>query len=172
MVRNVFGDNSAGRHHAVTANGDSGQYDGVGTYPNVIADDDRLGGNALLVNTHGRVAEIVVQRSHCDTLCQIDVAAYAYRTDDGTVNADARIIANGDVAYSIIDAAIRLNDAMTPQSEPAVGGRVHSYAMVYLRTVPPVLIQGSQKPYVPPRACVALVHYQKVQPFLQTGTPF
>ena len=96
----------------MAANGDAGQDDGIGTYPDVIADDYRIGADALFVDAPAGVCKVVVQGGDGDALRQIDVLTDADRPDDGTVDADAGMVANIDVADGIVDTAERLYDTL------------------------------------------------------------
>lgn len=172
MWGNVLCHYGSGSYHAVAAYGDSGQYDGVGTYPHIVADDDGARRDALLVDALGGIEELVVQRRDDDALRQIDVAADAHRTDDGVVDADAGVVANGDVTHGIVDAAVRLDDAVATQTEAAIGWGVHSDAGVNLRPASAILVERGQQADVPSRPGVALVHDDEVEPALQLRTAF
>ena len=146
----------------------SRQDDSIRANPHIVADDYWLRADSLLVYPSRRIFEIVVQRSHRDALSQVYVIADAHRSDDRTVNADARMIANGHVTYCIIDAAVRLNDTLSSQLEISVGWGVHPYTPIDFRPAPPMLIQRCQHPYIPPRPCIPLVHDKIIQKPLQS----
>jgi hypothetical protein len=48
----------------------------------------------------------VIQGRYRDTLRQINMVANRYRTDDRIVNTYAGMVANDDVAHSIVDATV------------------------------------------------------------------
>ena len=156
----------------MAAYGHTWQNHHVGTNPHVVAYDHRLGAHALLVYPFGGVAEVVVQGRHRDALRQVDVVANADRADDGVVEADARVVANDDVAHGIVDAAIRLHHASPAQCKLAIGWGVHPHATVYLRPTSTVLVEWRHQPDVPSGTCIPLVHDEIVQPSLQAWTRF
>jgi hypothetical protein len=163
----IFCNDGTCRYDSMAADGNAGQYDGIGTNPYVVANDDGAGAYPLLVYTAHSVLKVMVQRRHRDALCQVDVVTYADGTNDGAVDADARMVANGDIAHGIVDAAERLNDAAPAQPETAVGWRVHAYAVVYLRAAAAMLVEWGQQPDVPAGTGVALVHDEVVKPSFQ-----
>ena len=110
-IRHILGDNSPCGDNTVGANGHTRQYDGVGSYPDIIADDDLLCRDAQFVNPSARVLKIVVQGRNSDTLSQMHMTANGDRTNNSVMQADARIVTDDNVAHGIIDAAEGLHDA-------------------------------------------------------------
>ena len=130
VVGHVLSDDGTCCYHTVTTNGDARQYDGIGTNPDIVANDNWICANSLFVNAFCGVFEVVVQCGHCDALCKIDVVANADGTNDGTVYSDARVVANSNIAHGVVDAAVRLDDATLAQPETTIGWRVHASAPV------------------------------------------
>ncbi len=108
----------------------------------------------------------MVQGCDSDALSQVDVATHADGADDGAMNADTGVVANGDVADGIVNTAVRLDDAPPAQPEAPIGWGVHPDAMVYLGAMPTLLVEWSQQPDIPPGTCIALVHDDIVNPSL------
>ena len=154
----------------MTTNGDARQDDGIGTNPDVVANDDRLRADTLLVDALGAVFEVMVEGCHCDALCQIDVVADTDRTNDCAVDADAGMVANGDVAHSIVDAAERLDDATLAQPETAIGWRIHAHAPIDFRPAATMLVERCQQADVPSGARIALGHDEVVKESLDVWT--
>ena len=114
----------------------------------------------------------MIEGCHRDALCQIDVASDVYRSDDGTMQANAGITANGDIAHSIVDAAIGFNDTVSSQPEATIGRSVHPDAMVDFRPTTTTLIQRCQQPDIPARTGIALIHDEEIETSLQLRIAF
>ena len=127
VFRNIAGYHGTGSNDDMTADGDTGQDDGIGTNPHIIAYDNRFGGDALLVNPFRCIFKIVVQCCHRNALCQIHMTAYRDRPDNRIVNANAGVVANDNIAHGIVDAAERLYYTMSPQRKLPKGWGVHSH---------------------------------------------
>ena len=147
----------------MTANGDTRQDDRIGTNPYVVANDYGMGADALFIDAFRGVLEVMVQGGHGDALCQIDVVANADGTDNSTMESDAGVVTNGNVANGIVDAAVRLDNATPSQPETTVGWCVHTDAPVYLRPAATMLVEGCQETDIPSWTGVALVHDEVVQ---------
>jgi hypothetical protein len=111
VVGYVFGDDGPCCYHTMPTDSYTWKDDGISTNPYIVANNHWLGADTLYVDAFRGVFEVVVEGCHCDTLRQIDVIANADRTNDCAVNTDAGVIANGNVANSIVDATIRLDNA-------------------------------------------------------------
>ena len=147
----------------MTANGDARKDDGIGTNPYIVANDYRLGIDALLINAFRGVLEIMVQGGHRDALRQVDVVANADRTDDGAMEPDAGIVTNGNVANSIVDATVRFDDTSLAQPETTIGWCIQTDAPVDFRPAATMLVEGCQQADIPSWTGVALVHDEVVQ---------
>ena len=82
------------------------QYYRIGAYPHIVAYDDRLRTDSLLVNSLGGILKVVIESRHRDALCQVHMIANAHGPYHRTMDADAGVVAYHHIAHSIVDAAI------------------------------------------------------------------
>ena len=151
----------------MAADGDTRQYDGISTYPHVIANGNGLCRDTLLVDAQLRIVEVMIEGCHGNALCQIDMTTDSDWPYDGVVQANTCVVADDNIAYGIVDTGERFDYATGPQGEAAIGWSVHPHGTVDDRTTSTMLIEGSYHTYIPSRTSLRRMHDKPVNQFFQ-----